>query len=321
MKKVLSISEQLSYLEENKKIFFKNNAEKKRAEIFFTRYNYLNVISLKYLFATGKIQVKQDDGSYKFHHLYKYETKYSTLEKKYNELLKFENKLRDAVLGYETELKVHLVLFLKELLTRDNIDFRSFLNRLQKFNRKTREFERVDSKFNLTLDDEWKKQVKEYSSSHVDWNDYYYLLLKILSFGTINRFLSYEYPRNTTIYTLFKIYLKNKGFSIGNKINDLETIGILRNSLCHKESLITFLDKGYRKDKIVGEYLRSQGKTLNRSFMVERINATDIIYQYHKLKASKKIKQLDNNSWIKRFSKNRLNNGKFEYFKKMRINL
>ncbi|MGL5904957.1 MAG: hypothetical protein ACRCZO_19915 [Cetobacterium sp.] len=81
MKKVLSISEQLSYLEENKKIFFKNNAEKKRAEIFFTRYNYLNVISLKYLFATGKIQVKQDDGSYKFHHLYKYETKYSTLEK------------------------------------------------------------------------------------------------------------------------------------------------------------------------------------------------------------------------------------------------
>lgn len=55
--------------------------------------------------------------------------------------------------------------------------------------------------------------------------------------------------------------------------------------------------------------------------MVERINATDIIYKYYNLKENKKIKQLDNNSWIKRFSKNRLNNGKFECFKKMRINL
>ncbi len=321
MKKVLNIEEQINYIQTNKNIFFRNTAEKERAKIFFTRYNYLNILSLKYLFANGRNQVRQTDGKIKLCYLYENETRYTVIEKKYLELLKFENKLRDSLLGYETEIKVHLILFLKELLEKEKVDFKTFLNRLEKFNKKTKQFEKIDLKFITTLDDEWKKQVKDYSAFHNDWNEYYYLLIKILSFGTINKFLSYEYIRNITIYTMLKNYLKNKNFSVGNKISDLETLGILRNSLCHNESLITFLDKGYRKDKIVGDFLKSKGKILKRSFITERINAIDIIYQYNKLLRSGKKKQLDGSSWIKKFSKVRLNNGKIEKFQNIKINL
>ncbi|MGL5123281.1 MAG: hypothetical protein ACRC6K_03855 [Fusobacteriaceae bacterium] len=128
-KSVLLIKEQIEHLK-NKNINFSSHNEEKRAEIFFTKYNYLNIISLKYLFSSGKKQNKNI-----FNHQYFFKTDYRVLEKKYNELLKFENRIREGVLLYETELKVHIVMFFKEILEKEGISFREFICNLLKYDK------------------------------------------------------------------------------------------------------------------------------------------------------------------------------------------
>lgn len=54
MKEILNISAQIDSLSKNKNINFKSEKEKEEMRIFLQRNNYLNVISLKYLFASGQ---------------------------------------------------------------------------------------------------------------------------------------------------------------------------------------------------------------------------------------------------------------------------
>ena len=256
---------------------------------------------MKYLFATGRpSQMTNGIKIYSFE--YKEKTKYKVLEKQYLKLLKLENKLRESVLMYETELKAHFVFFLEDFLHINNTDFKTFINTLLN----------KSSNLNGTIfQTEWKKQVKDYSSNtHNNYYDYYHLLIKILSFGTIGRILDEEY-NGKKIFQLFKNYLKRKNrFFIGKVIEDLKTIIILRNSLCHKESIIIFLEKGFRKNLLKRKALKS------RDYLQERINAITKIYEYYT------NKKLSDDSWIKKYKKYRAKNGSNKInFKKIKIYL
>lgn len=316
-KTVLSIEEQIEYLK-NKNINFNSQSEKERSKIFFTKYNYLNIISLKYLFASGK----QQSGSV-FNHIYFLKTDYKDLEKKYKELLKFENRIREGILLYETELKVHIVMFFKEILEKEKIDFKEFISKLLKYDKKNKVYKPTLDEVTDILNKEWKRHILDYSSDFKDWNNYYYLLIKILSMGSIVRILEYNYNQEGSLYFLFRKYLSNKkiNFSIGQKFNELDTVAILRNSMCHSESLITFLDKGYRKTKKKALEAKQGKWILNRDFLIERSNSVDFIYNYYMKSKNNKFKKLDRKSWIIDFSNFRLKNGKVKNFKKIKINL
>ena len=300
-KRTLNINDLMNFIESNKNIIFKSESEKKRMKNLLEKYGYSNIFSMKYLFATGRpSQMTNGIKIYSFE--YKEKTKYKVLEKQYLKLLKLENKLRESVLMYETELKAHFVFFLEDFLHINNTDFKTFINTLLN----------KSSNLNGTIfQTEWKKQVKDYSSNtHNNYYDYYHLLITILSFGTIGRILDEEY-NGKKIFQLFKNYLKRKNrFFIGKVIEDLKTIIILRNSLCHKESIIIFLEKGFRKNLLKRKALKS------RDYLQERINAITKIYEYYT------NKKLSDDSWIKKYKKYRAKNGSNKInFKKIKIYL
>ena len=60
---------------------------------------------------------------------------------------------------------------------------------------------------------------------------------------------------------------KQTDFSVGNIFGDLQSIIILRNSLCHKESLIIFLEKGLKANNIYKnpkkDFLQTKNKLIN----------------------------------------------------------
>lgn len=315
MKENFTISEQIKYLEDNKNIFFGNEDEKKEMKLFLQRNNYLNVISLKYLFSSG-----QEKKSNRFIHKYEYQLSYEILKKKYNELLEFEDILRNAILSYETELKVHLDEYFKIILKSKNIGFRENLKTLYKYSYTDKDYKKLeeDDKLFKDFDAEWKKHITQFSFSHVDWNNYFYLLLKILTFGTINSILdlaikneSGEYKK---LYELFSNYLKRESivFNIGKKLDDLKTVGILRNSLCHKESLVIFLEKGFRKGK---------NTQIKKDILAERIYSINLIYQYYMELKYNSQTSLIQECWIVKYSKYRLRNGIKYNFEKLDIKL
>ncbi|WP_405350813.1 hypothetical protein [Fusobacterium animalis] len=300
-KATLNINDLMNFIESNKNIIFKSESEKNRMKNMLEKYSYSNIFSMKYLFATGRPS-KMDNGIKTYSFEYKEKTRYKDLEKQYLKLLKLENKLRESVLIYETELKAHFVFFLEDFLHINNTDFKTFINAL--FNN--------SSKLNgAAFESEWQKQVKDYSSNtHNNYYDYYHLLIKILSFGTIGKILDEEY-NGKKIFQLFKNYLKRKNiFFIGKVIEDLKTIIILRNSLCHKESIIIFLEKGFRKNLLKRKIKKS------RDYLQERINAITKIYEYYT------NKKLSDDSWIKKYKKYRAKNGSNKInFKKIKIYL
>lgn len=86
----------------------------------------------------------------------------------------------------------------------------------------------------------------------------------------------------------------------------------MRNSLCHKESLIIFLEKGLKANNIY--------KNPKKDFLQIRINSISKIYEYYHLKNNKK-KILDGKSWIKNYKKYRLSNRKDIKFERLKINV
>ena len=76
----------------------------------------------------------------------------------------------------------------------------------------------------------------------------YYTLIKILSFGSIVKILSSFYEGKSILSQVQKFIEKeNIDFKI---YNDLSTMNILRNALCHKEPILIFLNKGLLKDNM-----------------------------------------------------------------------
>lgn len=158
-----------------------------------------------------------------------------------------------------------------------------------------------------------EKQTDIFSVKNPNFSDYYYLLIKVLSFGTLGTLLNHSYKGNK-IYTLFRNYLKSQSnFSIGNLFSDLQSIIILRNSLCHKESLIIFLEKGLKANNIY--------KNPKKDFLQIRINAVVRIYEYYHLKINNKRRILKKDTWIKNYKKYRLANKNENRFEKIKINI
>ncbi|MGL4999806.1 MAG: hypothetical protein ACRC5T_12625 [Cetobacterium sp.] len=315
MKENFTISEQIEYLENNKNICFRNEDEKKEMKLFLQRNNYLNVISLKYLFSSG-----QEKKNNKFIHKYEHELRYTTLKKKYDDLLNFEDELRNSILSYETELKVHLDEYFKTILKSRDIGFKENLKTLYKYDRIDREYKKLeeDDKLFKDFNNEWEKHITQFSYNHTDWNNYFYLLLKILTFGTINSILDLaiknENGEYKKLYELFSNNLKREkiDFNIGKKLDDLKTIGILRNALCHKESLVIFLEKGFRKGK---------NPKIKRDILTERIHSIKLIYQYYTQLKYNSQSILTQECWIVRYSKYRLKNGIEYNFEDLEIKL
>lgn len=288
----------------NKNIIFNNESEKKRALYCIERYSYSNLMSLKYLFSTGV-----DSSNNRLE--YSKTTKYRDLEKKYLELIKFENKIRDSLLEYEIELKVHLTNFLIHFLREMNIsNFKDFLNQLYSWKKVTNSY-CLEGRIKMKIDDEWKNEILPFTPHYQDYNSYYYLVIKNLSFGSILVFLFTTFRNNPndgkihpTLYSHFSDYLKKEKikFNIGKNYTGLYSLKILRNSLCHKESIITFLDKGYRR---------------NQQTLDLRIQAINNIVLYRN-KSLGKVKSLPHDCWIVKFSNYRLNN---KNFKKIKINI
>jgi hypothetical protein len=296
-KKVLGIEEQIGRLK-SKKITFKNLLQEEQCEDFLLKYNYLNVASLKYLFATGKGKIN---------HVYMFETPYSTLKKNYKKILKLENKLTEAILLYETEFKVHLTLFFLSFLENEKIDFETLLSKLEGHNRKTNKLTSGTDSFYISFEKIWKEGIKNFSG-HTEFLNDYHLLIKILSLGTISLLLDYNYMdsdgKKEILFSKFTNY--NKKFKFVKTIEELKTIVILRNSLCHKESIVTFLDKAWRLNY-------KQGQKRKRDYVKERQETIKFIYEYG---CKKKINL---NSVILNFNQYRLKNKGIKNFKEIVI--
>lgn len=313
MKPVLQIDELINFIEQNKKISFKNLNEREDIKNLLNTYNYLNIFSLKYFFANGKTKKINEDGSFRIVYTYQFNTKYKVLKKKYLELLKFENKIREGILKYEIELKSHFIFFLDTFLKDNNLKIKDFFNSLENYNNITKNMEKISQKTLDKIEDDWKRQTEVFSIKAPDYSEYYYLLIKILSFGTLGTLLNHSY-KGQKIYTLFKDYLnRNTKFSIGNKFVDLQSIIILRNSLCHKESLIIFLEKGLKANNIY--------KNPKKDFLQTRINSIVRIYEYYYFKIDNKKKVLKNDIWIRNYKKYRLSNKVNFKFEKLKINV
>lgn len=298
-----------------------SSSEVKRCKEFLLMNNYLNVSSLKYLFSNGREKIYFSDKTFKFCYTYKYETDYKILEKKYNNLLNLESKLREAVLMYETELKSNFTLFLKEFLELKNITFDDFLKNLYEYSNLEKRLVKINSDFFELLKKEWKKQVESYNIQISEYSIQYYLLVKVLSFGTVVKILDLNYNNEEKIFKLFQEYLKKSYFKLPKLIKELDTIVILRNSLCHKESLIIFLEKGYKKNLKERKKAKELSYNLNRNFLYERINSIAFIFEYYTLKKSGKIKKLSEESWIKKYHCYRINNQGKNFFKKLKIEI
>lgn len=308
MDKMPKETSELIEILKSKNIVFKSISEERRAEKFINKYNYSSIVSLKYLFSTGISTGNKL--------VYSNKVNYSDIEKKYLELLKFENKIRESVLEYEVELKINLTNFIFDFLQNEKIDFNKFVDCLYSSEKdEANKYEyRLAVDFKKRLTRTWDKNIKEYSPNYRGWQDCYYLLIKILSLGTISKFLDYVYQNQNTkinfkIYEKFSVYLKSNKlkFSIGNSYKELKGIVILRNALCHKESLVTFLDKGYREDL----------KRNSSNFLKSRKNAINIIYCYR----FKNQKRLNSDSWIMSFETYRLNQTKLRNLRKIKLNL
>lgn len=317
MKPVLEINDLLVHIEKNKMIKFNNSSEKERMKKFLEVYNYINIFSLKYLFATGNKKILNPNGTFNYVYSYK-ELRYKDLEKQYKKLLKLENKMRESVLMYETELKSHLIFFLQDFLKIENLDFENLLNSLESYNPKTKSYIPIDQDFLKFLNDELITQTKNFSSKPLNYSEYYYVLIKVLSFGTIGNFLNYSYKKQM-LFTLFSNYLKRKNnFFIGKQIKNLRTIITLRNSLCHKESLILFLEKGIKRNRRI-KSLKTTKQPID--YLQLRINAISEIYEYYYSRKNLR-KKLKEDTWIKNYRKTRLSNGKNDInFKKIKIDV
>ncbi|MCI6152939.1 hypothetical protein [Fusobacterium perfoetens] len=312
MKSVLQQDELIEFIKNNKKIVFENLFEEEEMKVLLNAYNYLNIFSLKYFFADGKSKCINKDGTYRIVYTYNYATKYKFLKKKYLELLRFERKIREGVLNYEIELKSHFIFFLDEFLKKNKLQFNEFLNSLEDYDFNTKSLRLISPKTLEKIEKEWKKQTDIFPRKNPDFSEYYYLLIKVLSFGTLGILLNHSY-KGKKIYTLFRNYLKKQNnFSIGNIFNDLQSIIILRNSLCHKESLIIFLEKGLKANNIY--------KNPKKDFLQTRINSIIRIYEYYHLKNNKK-KNLKENTWIRNYTRYRLSNRKEIKFEKLKINV
>lgn len=312
MKPVLQIDELVEFIEQKKNITFKDLKEKEDLKKLLNEYNYLNIFSLKYFFSNGIKRKINEDGSFRIVYTYNFNTRYKILKKKYLELLRFENKIREGILKYEIELKSRFIFFLDDFLRKNNLQIKDFFNSLENYDYHTNSMKKISQKTIDKIEKEWKRQTDIFSIKDPDYSDYYYLLIKVLSFGTIGVILNHSY-NGQKIYTLFKNYLDiKKEFSIGNKFNDLQSIIILRNSLCHKESLIIFLEKGLKANNIY--------KNPKKDFLQIRINSIAKIYEYYHLKNNKK-KILDGKSWLENYKKYRLSNRKDIKFERLKINV
>ena len=324
MKAVLEISELLEYIKKNKKIKFNNISEEKRMKELLEIYNYSNIFSLKYLYADGNIKIYNEDGKFRYGYSYK-ETDYRIIEKQYKKLLRMERKIREGVLMYEIELKTHFIFFLQDFLKIKNITFNEFLEKLTYYNLETKENEVVSEKFKRTLVEELNNHTKDFTIDMLNYSEYYYLLIKILSFGTIGKFLGHMYE-GILVFTLFNNYLERYGkFYMGKQLKNLRTIITLRNSLCQKESLILFLEKGIKQNR-KKNLERKKEKQFSKGlppidYLKLRIKAISDIYEYY-YKRMKLNKKLTEESWIKSYRKLRLSNGKNGInFKKIKIDV
>ena len=63
----------------------------------------------------------------------------------------------------------------------------------------------ISSKVLDKIKEEWKKQTDIFSRKNPDFSEYYYLLIKILNFGTLGTLLNHSY-KGKKLYTLFKSY-------------------------------------------------------------------------------------------------------------------
>ena len=89
MKKIiLNMNDLIKFIETNKNIDFKSDTERKRLKNMIEKYDYSNIFSLKYFFATGRIS-KINNGIKEYSFRYDKKTKYKDLEKQYLKLLKF----------------------------------------------------------------------------------------------------------------------------------------------------------------------------------------------------------------------------------------
>ena len=125
MKPLLSIEEQIARLIENKNVKVNSQIEKEKFKSYLLKYNYINVIgSTKLLFATG-YDIKKKE------HIYEKATNCKDIMNLHDKFLKFECILREGILDYESQLKVMLSLYLRDLFDKKQIGFEEFIKSIK----------------------------------------------------------------------------------------------------------------------------------------------------------------------------------------------
>ena len=125
MKPLLSIEEQIARLIENKNVKVNSQIEKEKFKSYLLKYNYINVIgSTKLLFATG-YDIKKKE------HIYEKATNFKDIMNLHDKFLKFECILREGILDYESQLKVMLSIYLRDLFDKKQIGFEEFIKSIK----------------------------------------------------------------------------------------------------------------------------------------------------------------------------------------------
>ena len=277
MKPLLSIEEQIARLIENKNVKVNSQIEKEKFKSYLLKYNYINVIgSTKLLFATG-YDIKKKE------HIYEKATNCKDIMNLHDKFLKFECILREGIFDYESQLKVMLSLYLRDLFDKKQIGFEEFIKSIKSKDNKKIFNNKEEEKYT----EYWYRNITKYSEKHKNkMYSNYYTLIKILSFGTIVRIFLATYEGKHILSQVQNFIIKeNISFKI---FNDLSTISILRNVLCHKEPILIFLNKGLLKDNI-----HNNGKDVynKRVTCIEKIYCEYLGYQ---LPRDSIIKQFSN---------------------------
>jgi hypothetical protein len=237
VKKGLTVKDQIEYLENNKNIIFKDEQEKKSAEEYLLKYSYSDVINpLKVLFSSGYDQENKC-------HKYEHKTKWSEIKRLHEDIKKIEDIMLRRVLDFELELKSFFCDWLStQIKDKHYKNFDDFIDNLEMT---TIQRIKLKHKYEIIFYNNFNKE----GYHDKKYEDYWWLLVSSFSFGEFNNILNSKNENGDILYLIKKhIKSQNKKSTLlkiikGNKLN---TIRILRNSLCHRTNILIYLDQPLR---------------------------------------------------------------------------
>lgn len=286
---MLNLSEQIEYLASRGVSFSAKEVQEARG--YLLTHGLHHIASFKYLLAMAYDKTR---ARYHYPKGVK-QVSFSLLKQKCENLAIFENSLCKAILALEDEIKSRVCLFLDYKFKTKALDLQAFLASLFSYSYKTKTYAPLSTEEIEGFKSSWTKRVG-IDGSEFDFNTHDYLFIKLLSFGCLCRLLDCSYSQNgrdkvySEFYKFTRMCRSNEiaHFYPNSRICTLRSLNTLRNTLCHKEPLIIYLDRGYK-------IFKSNG----RDELNTRIEAIELVCRYAKGNLNYSLK----NTWVGDFAR------------------